>query len=101
GPPCRRLAPPQLRQRNPGKGKTPRPCPLRRPALSTDGRHVRIGQPRHADKGKPCPGPNRRLGIPRDENCRRGDSNPYALRHWLLRPARLPIPPLLRPKKAR
>ncbi|GEM_PF-6514033 len=28
-------------------------------------------------------------------HCRRGDSNPYAFRHWLLRPARLPIPPLL------
>src|SRR3954469_18692896 len=28
--------------------------------------------------------------------CRRGDSNPYTFRYWLLRPARLPIPPLLR-----
>src|SRR5690606_1428021 len=24
----------------------------------------------------------------------RGDSNPHALRHWILSPARLPIPPL-------
>src|SRR5204862_6212272 len=28
--------------------------------------------------------------------CRRGESNPYALRHRILSPARLPIPPLLR-----
>ena len=26
--------------------------------------------------------------------CERGDSNPHALRHWYLKPGRLPIPPL-------
>src|SRR6476619_847453 len=28
--------------------------------------------------------------------CERGESNPYALRHWILSPARLPVPPLSR-----
>src|SRR5690606_18145106 len=28
--------------------------------------------------------------------CERGDSNPHALRHWYLKPGRLPIPPLSR-----
>jgi hypothetical protein len=28
------------------------------------------------------------------EKCERGDSNPHAFRHWILSPARLPIPPL-------
>ena len=28
--------------------------------------------------------------------CERGDSNPHALRHWHLKPGRLPIPPLSR-----
>src|SRR5438270_588381 len=35
-------------------------------------------------------------GLGRLFECRRGDSNPYTFRYWLLRPARLPIPPLLR-----
>src|SRR2546423_9389754 len=28
--------------------------------------------------------------------CQRGDSNPHGLLHWILSPARLPIPPLRR-----
>src|SRR5206468_1211911 len=39
-------------------------------------------------------GAHTKFGGSRD--CRRGDSNPYTFRYWLLRPARLPIPPLLR-----
>src|SRR5439155_9646228 len=31
-----------------------------------------------------------------NNRCRRGGSNPYAFRHRILSPARLPIPPLLR-----
>jgi hypothetical protein len=29
-------------------------------------------------------------------SCQRGDSNPHGLLHWILSPARLPIPPLRR-----
>src|SRR5690348_16354253 len=29
-------------------------------------------------------------------DCERRDSNPHGLPHWLLRPARLPVPPLSR-----
>ncbi|VBB45474.1 hypothetical protein TRIP_B350425 [uncultured Desulfatiglans sp.] len=28
--------------------------------------------------------------------CERGDSNPYGISHWILSPARLPVPPLSR-----
>ena len=31
-----------------------------------------------------------------DALCQRGDSNPHGLLHWILSPARLPIPPLRR-----
>ena len=31
--------------------------------------------------------------------CERGDSNPHGLPHWHLRPARLPVPPLSRPRE--
>ncbi len=31
--------------------------------------------------------------------CERGDSNPHGLLHWILSPARLPIPPLPRSLK--
>jgi hypothetical protein len=32
----------------------------------------------------------------RTAECQRGDSNPHGLLHWILSPARLPIPPLRR-----
>ena len=37
-----------------------------------------------------------------ESTCERGDSNPHGLLHWILSPARLPIPPLpLLPKLAK